>query len=104
MRFCMRSSITALFSTTLVLAAGASFAQDAMKKDDTMAKDTMGMTLKDCQDHMAMQKKEMKKDEASMKKDAACADMMNKDAMKKDSMKTKKRSHHTLKPAMPRGA
>ena len=80
----MKTLITALLSTCLVFAAGASFAQDTTKKEDPMSKDAM--TAKDCQDHMAMQKKDMKKDEASMKKDAACAEMMKKDTMK-DSMK-----------------
>jgi hypothetical protein len=71
------------------LVAASSFAQDAMKKDDAM-KDGMAkkeMTMQDCKDHMAMAKKAdgMKKDDAMMKKDAACADMMKKsDGMKKD--------------------
>jgi hypothetical protein len=76
-------------------AAGSSFAQDAMKKDDAM-KDGMAkkeMTMQECKDHMAMAKKAdgMKKDDAmmhkddAMKKDAACADMMKKsDGMKKE--------------------
>ena len=55
--------------------------KDAMK-DGAMSKD---MTMEQCKDHMAMQKKEMKKDDTVMKKDTMCADMMKKsDGMKKD--------------------
>ena len=43
-----------------------------------MKKETM--TMQECKDHMAMAKKDgMKKDDAMMKKDATCADMMKKD-------------------------
>jgi hypothetical protein len=73
-----------------LVAAGAA-AQDPMKKDGSMAKDGMpmkSMTMQECKDHMAMSTKEgMKKDDAMMKKDAMCADMMKKDGgMKKDGM------------------
>ena len=38
------------------------------------------MTMQECKDHMAMTKKDgMKKDDAMMKKDTMCADMMKKD-------------------------
>ena len=53
-----------------------------MKKNDAVAKDGMGkpMTMQECKDHMAMTKKDgMKKDDAMMKKDTMCADMMKKD-------------------------
>ena len=74
---------------SLLFAFGAAHAQDAMKKDD-MSKDG-AMTMRQCKDHMAMSKKDgMKKDDAMMKKDTACAEMMKnempKDAMKKDGM------------------
>jgi len=83
---------------SMALAATAAMAQDTMKKD-AMPKDGMAqpMTMQQCKDYMAMAKDGtkdgMKKDEAMMKKDAACADMMKKDgammkdgAMKKDGM------------------
>ena len=76
-----------LFSTALSMTAGLAVAQDAMKKDGAMSKD---MTMEQCKDHMAMQKKEMKKDDMSMKKDTMCADMMKKDGMKKDDAMMKK--------------
>jgi hypothetical protein len=72
---------------TLSLATGVAFAAAHMEKkaDGAMAKDTM--TMQQCKDHMAMAKKDgMKKDDAMMKKDATCADMMKKDgSMKKDA-------------------
>ena len=56
-----------------------------------MAKDPMmkAPTMQECKDMMAMKKDGMKKDDAMMKKEAACNDMMKKDggAMKSDSMK-----------------
>jgi hypothetical protein len=79
----MKLLATVVMSACLALAAGTAAAQD---KKDAMAKP---MTMKECQDHMAMMKKEgMKKDDAMMKKDAACAEMMKKaDAMKKEPAK-----------------
>ena len=71
---------------TLSLAAGVASAASHMEKkaDTAMAKDTM--TMQQCKDHMAMAKKDGKKDDAMMKKDATCADMMKKDgSMKKDA-------------------
>jgi pentapeptide MXKDX repeat protein len=86
-----------LFSTCILLAAGSSFAQDAMKGDamkggamagdgmagDAMAKDAMK------KDHMkkksAMKKDHMKKDH--MAGDAMPNDAMAKDGMDKDAMK-----------------
>ena len=80
----MKALNTALVSGCLAFAAGAAFAADDMKKDDTM-------TMQQCKDYMAMAKKDnMKKDDAMMKKDAMCADMMKKDSMKKDDAMTKK--------------
>ena len=80
-----------LFGAMLSMTAGLAMAQDTMKKDamkdGAMSKD---MTMQQCKDHMAMQKKEMKKDDASMKKDTLCADMMKKDGMKKDDAMMKK--------------
>jgi len=86
----MNSISKTLMCACLAVAAsaGTSFAQDAMKKDEPMAKDGMmkkEMTMQECKDHMAMTKKDgMKKDDAMMKKDTMCADMMKKDGMKKD--------------------
>jgi hypothetical protein len=83
----MNASLKTLLCTCIAFAAHAGFAQDAMKKDDAMAKKEM--TLKECKDHMAMAKKDgMKKDDAAMKKDAMCHDMMKKtDGMSADPMK-----------------
>ena len=69
-----------------LLAVGSVGAQDAMKKNDTTAKDGMmdksAMTMAQCKDHMAMATKDgMKRDNAMMKKDTMCADMMKKDGM-----------------------
>jgi hypothetical protein len=82
-----------LCGAALSLFAVVAPAQDAMKKD--AMKDgamTKEMTLQQCKDHMAMAKKDdMKKDDATMKKDAMCADMMKKDGMmKKDDAMMKK--------------
>jgi hypothetical protein len=75
----MKLLATVLMSACLAV-AGTAAAQD---KKDAMAKP---MTTKECQDYMAMAKKEpAKKDD---KKEAACAEMMKKaDAMKKEPMK-----------------
>jgi pentapeptide MXKDX repeat protein len=77
-----------LMCACIALSAGAAFAQDAMKKDQPMAKDGMikkDMTMQECKDHMAVAKKDgMKKDDAMMKKDTMCADIMKKDDMKKE--------------------
>ena len=86
----MKTVVTILTCVCLALVAGGAAAQGAMKKD-SMAKDSMGksMTMQECKDHMAMSTKAgAKKDDAMMKKDATCADMMkNQGAMKKDAPK-----------------
>jgi pentapeptide MXKDX repeat protein len=85
---------TLVMCASTALAATGALAQDTMKKD-AMPKDGMAqpMTMQQCKDYMAMAKDGVKKDDAMMKKDAACADMMKKDgatmkdgAMKKDGM------------------
>ncbi len=80
----MKTVAASLMCACLALAAGGVAAQDAMKKapmkDDMMSKP---MTMQECKDHMAMAKKDGKKDAAMMKKDAMCKDMMDKDKMKK---------------------
>ena len=90
----MNSISKTLMCACIAVAANASFAQDAMKKAEPMAKDGMmkkDMTMQDCKDHMAMAKKDgMKKDDAMMKKDTMCADMMKKDGMKKEEPMMKK--------------
>ena len=85
----MRTIQTALLCATLGL-AGSAFAASHMEKGASapmMAKDGM-MTMDQCKEHMAMAKKDgmAKKDDAMMKKDAACADMMKKDGMMKSPM------------------
>ena len=68
----MRLLATVVMSACLALAAGTAAAQD---KKDAPAKPT---NMEECKEHMAMAKKEgAKKDE---KKDAACAELMKKDA------------------------
>ena len=80
----MKTVAASLMCACMALAAGGVAAQDAMKKapmkDDMMSKP---MTMQECKDHMAMVKKDGKKDAAMMKKDAMCKDMMDKDKMKK---------------------
>ncbi|MDQ2778531.1 MAG: pentapeptide MXKDX repeat protein [Pseudomonadota bacterium] len=93
----MTKLTTTLFAACLIAAGSTAFAQDGMKKDGAMMhKD---MTMEQCKDHMDMQKKDMKKDAASMAMDKECGammkdhmkggDMMKKDdgMMKKDGMK-----------------
>jgi len=75
----MKTLATALMCVSMALAAGGVAAQDA-KKDAMGKDDMMKMTMQECKDHMAMAKKEgTKKDDAMMKKDAMCADMMKKE-------------------------
>lgn len=70
---------TTAIALCLAASAGLASAQDAMKKDG-MAQDSMSkpMTMQQCKDRMAMSSNGMKKDDASMKMDAMCADMMKK--------------------------
>ncbi len=81
----MKTIKTALMCACMALAAGSVAAQDAKK--DSMAKDGMmkkEMTMQECKDHMAMAAKPgTKKDDAMMKKDTMCADMMKQDKAKK---------------------
>jgi hypothetical protein len=64
--------------TCIAVVAISGCAQNTMmKKDDGMAKDGMmkkEMTMQECKDQMAM----AKKDDAMMKQDGQCADMMKK--------------------------
>ena len=90
----MKTLTTSLIAGCAALAFSSAFAQDGMKKNESMPKDGMmksEMTMQQCKDHMAMAKKDgMKKDDAMMKMDTMCADMMKKDdgMMKKDGMST----------------
>ena len=88
----MRTLIATLSCGCLLALAGTpAFAASPMEKGasapmakaDTMKKE---MSMQECRDHLAMASKDTmaRKDDARMKKDAACADMMKKDAMKKD--------------------
>ena len=93
----MKSLVTALFCCATLVGSGA-FAASHMEKGASapMAKTDMmkkEMSLQECKDHMAMAGKDAmaKKDDATMKKDAACADMIKKDEMmKKDGGSMKK--------------
>jgi hypothetical protein len=82
----MNTFSNSFLAASLVIASTTAFAADDMKKDG-MAKDgKMGkaMSMQQCKDHMAMSNKAgMKKDDAMMKKDAMCSDMMKKDGMMK---------------------
>ena len=76
----MKLLATVLMSACLAV-AGTAVAQD--KKD---AAKPMAMTMKECQDYTDMAKKDAAKKDA--KKEAACAEMMKKEAaMKKDAPK-----------------
>lgn len=77
----MTKMTTTCLGLALVLASFGASAQDAMKKDG-MPKDsgtTMAMTMQQCKEHMAVSDKAgVKKDEAMMKKDTMCNELMNK--------------------------
>ena len=79
----MKTLAATLLSGCLALTAAGAIAADDMKKTDPMKKE---MTMQECKDHMAM----AKKDDATMKKDAMCADMMKKEPAKKDDAMMKK--------------
>ena len=84
----MKTLATVLMTGCLALATSGAFAAahtEGAKKDAMMKKD---MTMQQCKDHMAMSKPGDKKDDAMMKKDTMCADMMKSDGgmMKKDGM------------------
>lgn len=92
----MKSLNRSLICACIAVAAGSISAQDTMKKPDTMTKDGMAskdMTMQQCKDHMAMMKKNTmnkdvpKRDDAMMKHDAMCADMMKKDGSAATPMK-----------------
>ncbi len=94
----MKTLAAILMCTSMTLVAGTAAAAShtekgasaAMASDGMMKKE---MSMQDCKDHMAMAKKDTmaKKDDAMMKKDAACDAMMKKDEMmKKDGAMMKK--------------
>jgi hypothetical protein len=86
----MRTLAAASLCCAALGLAGTSFAASHMEKGASAPMATMKkeLTLQECKDHMAMAGKDTmaKKDDARMKKDAACAEMMKKDGamMKKD--------------------
>jgi hypothetical protein len=62
--------------TTHLVGACIALAANGMPKDGMTKRD---MTMQECKDHMAMAKKDgMKKDDAMMKMDTLCSDMMKK--------------------------
>ncbi|MGJ7512263.1 hypothetical protein [Variovorax sp. GT1P44] len=76
----MKVFTTTLFGIGMVLSVGGSAsAQDAMKKDSKDSGSTMVMTMQQCKEHMAMSPAGAKKDDAQMKKDAMCSDLLKKD-------------------------
>ena len=91
-------TLAATFVCAGLAAAGSAFAASHTEKGasapmahgDMVKKD---LSLQECKDHMAMAKKDTmaKKEDAMMKKDAACAEMVKKDeTMKKDGAMMKK--------------
>jgi|KBSMisStaDraftv2_1062788.scaffolds.fasta_scaffold10878_6 hypothetical protein len=91
-------TLAATFVCAGLAAAGSAFAAShtekgasaPMAQGDMMKKD---MSVQECKDYMAMAKKDTmtKKDDAMMKKDAACDEMVKKDEMmKKDGAMMKK--------------
>jgi hypothetical protein len=85
----MKTIATALMCACLGVAAGSAMAQDSMKKSDSMAGSDKKMSMQECKDHMAMSKKAgTKKDDAMMKKDAACDEVVKKGdpTLKNDGM------------------
>jgi hypothetical protein len=82
----MKTIATALMCACLALAAGAASTQDNTKRDGAAEDGVMkkDWTIKDCKDHMAMSKKDgTKKDDAMMKMEGKCADMMKDGKMTK---------------------
>jgi hypothetical protein len=94
----MRTLAATLACASLGLFAGSALAASHMEKSASAPMAQGGMMKKDlsmqeCKDHMAMAGKDTmaKKDDAMMKKDAACAEMLQTDAMmKKDGAMMKK--------------
>lgn len=87
----MNALTLTIASVSLAVAAASAGAADdtMMNKNNAMAKDGMDkpLTMQDCKDHMAMAKKDgMKKDDAMMKKDTMCANMMKKDGAMQPGM------------------
>ena len=75
----MKTVVTAFAGACMALAVSGAMAQDPKK--DAMSKDMKPMTMQECKDHMAMSTKAgTKKDDAMMKKDAMCEEMMKKEA------------------------
>lgn len=72
----MKMIATTVMLGCMAMAAGGVSAQDTMKKDTPAA--TGAMTMQECKDYMAMAKKAGKKDAATVKKEAACTEMMKK--------------------------
>ena len=74
----MKTLTTIAICACLALAANGVAAQE--KKDESKP-----MTLQECKDYMAKAKeaKDAKKDDATMKKEAACADTIKKEEAKK---------------------
>ena len=76
--YLMKTLTTIAICACLALAANGVAAQE--KKDESKP-----MTLQECKDYMAKAKdaKDAKKDDAAMKKEAACADIIKKEEAKK---------------------
>lgn len=78
----MKTSAATLLCVWIALAGTIACAQDTAKKDGA-GKDSgssMVMTAEQCKEHMAVSAKAgVKKDDATMRKDAMCNDLMKKD-------------------------
>ncbi|MDM0032209.1 hypothetical protein QTI33_08690 [Variovorax sp. J22P271] len=75
----MKAFTTTFLGIAMVLSVGSACAQAATKKDGSTSGTTMVMTMQQCKEHMAMSPAGAKKNDAQMKKDAMCADLMKKD-------------------------
>ncbi|MBT2305340.1 hypothetical protein J7E70_33605 [Variovorax paradoxus] len=78
----MKVTAASLLCVSLALAGTTGSAQDATKKDgtDKDSGSSMVMTVQQCREHMATSAKAgMKKDDAMVRKDTMCDDLMKKE-------------------------
>lgn len=101
----MKLLANTLICSVIAFTATTSFAQEDSKKSETMPKEEMmkkRMATEDCKAHMTSMKRDgvmkdasgnvmnkdgTKRDEAMMKHDTMCVDMMKKDSMPAEPMK-----------------
>jgi hypothetical protein len=72
----------AVLTCVVSLVAGAASAADDARKGEPVGKEGVlmkNMTMEECKEHMAMARKDgTKRDDATLKKDTMCTDMMKK--------------------------